>query len=246
MRKYGFFISFAIATLLIMKLMTLPVSAEETETASDRAKAAIAGGRAHEAIEILTAQISREPLADLYYQRGVSYASNNMLDAAIRDFDKAISMDGTQAAYFFRRGVVRYRQGDFQNAVDDLGVAMEFDSTNVNAAAYRARALFMLHRPTKALDDVLTALENNPDSPVLHKLKADFLSASGNFSDAARDYGRAIELGARDATIFNNRGVALANIGKVREAMEDIVRAMEFAESKPPAGKNTPFGETPW
>ena len=112
--------------------------------------------------------------------------------------------------------------------------------------SYRARALFNLGRPAKAMADLLSAIKKNPGSSSLHKLKGDILTAHGNFADAIKDYDRAIELGARDAAAYNNRGVALANVGRTREAMEDIGRAMEIVESPPSTTRPPGISGTPW
>ena len=116
MKRKSAIITFLLGLLLANLWVAPPVvwAEDTTATSVERAKAALASGRASEAIEILSRLISSMPESDLYYQRGLAYSANSMQNAAINDFDKAISMDPTQAAYYFRRGLSWYRQGHFQ------------------------------------------------------------------------------------------------------------------------------------
>jgi len=67
----------------------------------------------------------------------------------------------------------------------------------------------------------------------LYALRGDILSSAGEHAAAIQDYDKAIQLRPNDPTIYNNRGIALANLGKTREALADLNAAMDMASAIP-------------
>ncbi len=92
-------------------------------------------------------------------------------------------------------------------------------------------ALFFLDRPDQAMRDLDLALQQNPAAGALYALRADILSAAGDYGNAVQDCDGAIQLRPSDARAYNNRGVALAHLGRVREAVDDLNAAMDVAAS---------------
>lgn len=77
---------------------------------------------------ILTSAAQRQELgsAEEYSQRGIARFENADLDGAIADFTKVIEMDGKDKAFcFYFRGMAYYRKGNSNQAIEDLGKAIE-------------------------------------------------------------------------------------------------------------------------
>jgi lipoprotein NlpI len=72
-----------------------------------------------------------------FINRGKARADKGTLDAAIADYDKAISLDPNWARIYNNRGFAKVRKGDFDAAIADLDKAIALDPTD--AYAYNNR-----------------------------------------------------------------------------------------------------------
>ena len=68
----------------------------------------------------------------------------------------------------------------------------------------------------------------------------------GNYAKAVADYDRAIQFNPGFATAFNNRGIALAHINRIKEAVDDLNNAMDLASARSNQPKSAGFPSTPW
>jgi tetratricopeptide (TPR) repeat protein len=60
----------------------------------------------------------------VYLYRGWAYLNNNDPESAIKDFDRAISIDPNLAEAYFRRGNAWLKKGDRQRALADAKKAL--------------------------------------------------------------------------------------------------------------------------
>jgi tetratricopeptide (TPR) repeat protein len=65
-----------------------------------------------------------------YIVRGISHATQNALDLALEDYNKAISLDPTYARAFDYRGDVYKSKGDLERAIADYSEAIRLDPQN--------------------------------------------------------------------------------------------------------------------
>lgn len=89
------------------------------------------GESQEQTVDVSTIQQYSDPLnyqgddpADLYLYRGQTYLKLGDKEAALNDFDKAISLDSSYADAYFRRAIVNY-QVDPGKACPDLQAAIE-------------------------------------------------------------------------------------------------------------------------
>lgn len=64
-----------------------------------------------------------------YFKRGRIYFERNQLDLALKDFNKAISID-QNAIYYTSRGSLYLKRGNINKAIADLNKSIELDPTN--------------------------------------------------------------------------------------------------------------------
>ncbi len=71
-----------------------------------------------------TQQIQNElQQAELYYKRGLVYRQLNQLEAALSDFNTAVSLDSSLAAAYFERATIKAARGQRQDAAADFKTA---------------------------------------------------------------------------------------------------------------------------
>jgi len=74
--------------------------------------------------------------AEVYYNRGNTYAKNGQYDNAISDFTKAIEINPKHADAYYSRGVVYYYKKDYEKALDDFYKAQKL-GLNVNPGIFQ-------------------------------------------------------------------------------------------------------------
>ncbi|MHC6203063.1 tetratricopeptide repeat protein [Breznakiellaceae bacterium SP9] len=69
-------------------------------------------------------------LAEAYKARGIHYYTNNRIDSALADFDKALDIDNSNAELFYYRGKIYSAKRIFESAARDFESAHFFDPDN--------------------------------------------------------------------------------------------------------------------
>jgi tetratricopeptide (TPR) repeat protein len=80
----------------------------------------------------------------------------------------------------------------------------------------------------KARGYFLTALEYNPDNPILLKYLGYIDAATGNELQALVWYEKLLAHDKSDRIIYLNRGIILSNMGRYKEAEQNYKEAMEL------------------
>jgi tetratricopeptide (TPR) repeat protein len=131
--------------------------------------------------------------------------------------------------------------GRLEEAIQDFTRAIDLEAT---ASSYNSRGLARdraLLRES-ALEDFTTAISLESDNPLFWHNRGFCYRNMGKFSDAIKDYSRAIDLekgkGDGSAAAFNNRGYAWRKLGKYTEAALDYTRSLELDPSNVKAYNN--------
>lgn len=69
---------------------------------------------------------------------------------------------------------------------------------------------------------------------MIHFPRANALLQLARYGDAAAEYGRAIEAGVADASVYSNRGLARMNLGDAQGAAADFAEARRLSGAAPP------------
>lgn len=115
-----------------------------------------------------------------YYRRGSIYYvlvyrnKATDIDMAIKDFDMAITINPSNAEYYFSRGAAysSYKK-DFDKAINDFDKAIEISPQNHLSYYNRAKAYFEKKEYDKSLEDMTTAgkLGFKSDAKLMRQLK---------------------------------------------------------------------------
>ena len=164
---------------------------------------------------------------------------------AIADLDKAIAMEPGQADYYFTRGICLSRLGMIDAAVADMSAVARLDPGDWQSL-FIGQVRFELRQTTDALRDVEKALEIKPNDPECLRLHGDLLSYSGDYHKAVDAYNKSIRLKPRPTDNHEQRGVALANLGKGQQGMEDQKKAMDMSSPSTPESPAPVISGSTW
>ncbi len=116
------------------------------------------------AVKYFSKAIYLEPGSpDAYFNRGLSFRRQHMIDEAISDFTKAIQIYPHQPAYYLERCNARIVKNDFNGAIADGSEAIRLSSGAAEAYFLRGLALLLQGDLNGAFADASKALEISPD-----------------------------------------------------------------------------------
>jgi TolA-binding protein len=146
-------------------------------------------------------------------------------DPAIRDLDKKIQTNPSDAVAYYKRGQLYAQYGDFRQATRDFDEVIRLTPRDAEALNNRCWARAMLGELQPALRDCDQALEIRPryvdafDSRGLVNLKL------GQHSNAIADYDAALRINPKLASALYGRGLAKLRSGNSSGGNGDIAAA---------------------
>jgi Flp pilus assembly protein TadD/predicted AlkP superfamily phosphohydrolase/phosphomutase len=179
----------------------------------------------------------KERLLSLGYlsQQG-SLASNNLgdsllargnVDAAIREFEKAVQAAPNLAVARINLGRAYMARGDFAGARRVLDEAERLAPDLTDAELLLASLDREEGRPEKAEARFRRVLAGNPFSAEAHKGLGLLYRLKGNLPRAVKEYEKAVEIDPEDAEAYNNIGVIRKEQGSPEEAEMEFRKAAE-------------------
>jgi tetratricopeptide (TPR) repeat protein len=126
------------------------------------------------------------------------------------------------------QGLAHAEQGRYDDALRDLGRALELDPGNAATYAVRGAIHTAQRRHDDALDDLDRALELEPDDTYALARRSEVYRMKGRYHDALRDLSRVLELEPDDPTTLVARGDLHTGQGRYDDALPDLNRALEL------------------
>ena len=165
-----------------------------------------------EIIDLPEDQISKENRAIALYTRGIAFAKKGDLDAALRDFDQAITLKPDFAEALNSRGTVFTKKDDLDRAFRDFEHALKIKPDFAKALNNRGLTFAKKGDLDAALRDYDNALKSEPDyAEVLNNRGAAF-AKKGDLDAALRNFEHAIEIKPDYVEAFHNRAIAIVQI----------------------------------
>lgn len=161
-----------------------------------------------------------------------SYAAALMeegeFDAALKQFDLAMTGLAVTAGTQLNRGSARLLAGRPAEALQDFEVVLQAGPSNLEALVGRATARDALGDHAGAIADLDVVLAQAPDDARALYNRGNAKRNAGEFADAEADYDRALKITPEDADVWTNRGVARHNAGNLDGALADYARAVQL------------------
>lgn len=145
--------------------------------------AVIAHPSHHHQVERLSVAITQQPASqDLYIERGIAYSSGGEFEQALADFKHAETL-GDPRRVAFDLGVLFYRMGQADRAIDYFNSCLENNNQHIPALEYRARVLRDAGHIEAAISDFLALFsQQSQPNPGHYISAAQLMVASKQFS----------------------------------------------------------------
>ncbi|MFC0436705.1 AAA family ATPase [Kutzneria buriramensis] len=161
-------------------------------------------------------------------ERGVLLRAARVFDAALADFEAAVSLAPDELRYVAERGETLRRMGHPADAIPDLDRVLTEEPNNDWALGCRGAAHHALGDLDRSLADLVKAIELRPKYTWALGTRAETLRQMERLPEALADADLAIELEPDYAYGLLCRGSILASMGELDRAAADLERAAEL------------------
>ena len=176
--------------------------------------------------------------AEILINEGLSFGIIGEYNLSISYFELAekISQDEKNkektrkslAAAYNNRGNAYYRLNQYEKAIEDFNMAIEFNPKYAKAYRNRGNVHFKLNQYEKAIEDYKKAMGLNPNLAEAYNNRGLAYHKLNQYEEAIKDYKKAIELDPRGANAYYNRGNAYRGLNQYEEAIKDYKKAIEL------------------
>lgn len=203
------------------------------DTYLDRGNLLFEMGRTGEALaDYETAMRAGPPLPEAYYNRAELRLASGDLHSALADLDHVLDLDPDYLdAYVNRAGILEVL-GEHEAARRDVEAGLALDPGNAHLHGVLGQLETAAGRYVEAGLAFDAALAADPRLASAWANRATLRFETGDAEGAVDDLTRAIELG-EDAALYFNRATALDALGRGREALLDLRRALALAPGDP-------------
>ncbi|MBZ0300477.1 MAG: tetratricopeptide repeat protein [Anaerolineae bacterium] len=169
-----------------------------------------------------------------YNSRGAAKRAKGDYDGAFSDYDEAIRLDPLLAEAYHNKGIAHHFLGNYDNAIDCFSKAIEI---HPSAESYSRRGITYYRKGdnNNAIIDYGKAIENDPTQWMAYTNRGSIYYEQKNYDRAIEDYNAAIAIASKlplppeeFEKAYLNRAWALLNLGKLSEALNDTIQAVEL------------------
>lgn len=143
--------------------------------------------------------------AQEYLQTGIEKHKQQDFKGAIKDYDRAISLDKNLKDAFFNRGTCQLALKDFKSAMKDFDKTLELDPKFVKAYYSRASVYVSQEKYVESLPDLDKTIELDATIPNAITLRGQIRAQTGNKKGACEDFNKAKEIGDKQADRYLNQ-----------------------------------------
>lgn len=152
------------------------------------------------------------------------------VDEAVEYFTAAIKGSPTSQSYH-HRGIAHAAAGNFQQAEDDFGEAIQRDAANIPAYNERGNARRELGKLDEAIADFDEVIRQGVQHPAVFTNRGLARHDQGKFDEALPDYNAAIAIDAKFAPAWEAGGSTRQAQGNLPKAISNFRRAIELDDN---------------
>ncbi|MFK8110766.1 MAG: tetratricopeptide repeat protein [Rubripirellula sp.] len=186
--------------------------------------------RVEDALKLTTKALSAKPSEGMYRMRAILYRSQNKLDEAMSDLNKAIAMKPKDPMTLLQRAEFALDRDDVKSAKEDLRAAIKAAPGIINADAtisLRSQIALEEKRLPDAINDAKMLLDRNRDDLFRHLRLANLYTIDERPRKAIDVLTAALNVVPKNAMILRTRGDALLSVGDHAAAIDDYEESLK-------------------
>jgi tetratricopeptide (TPR) repeat protein len=168
--------------------------------------------------------------AQLCRDAGETLADAGFEERSLECYSRAVSLQPGDATSWYRRGVLLYGLGRYEEAERSFQEAVKgggSEEWTPTVLYLRAQSLIELSRDEEAMTCLESALQMNPEFADAWESKGVCLHYAGMYEEAVTCYDRAVWASADMSSAWLNRGYALARLERHDEALHSYNEALK-------------------
>mgnify|MGYP001296011023 CR=1 FL=1 len=167
-----------------------------------------------------------------YKSRAKIYSIQNNAAAAIKDYDKYVSLNPSNPEGYTERGVIYGKNKDYDRAIDNFVKAIYYDPQYARAYNGRGSTYALTKNYEKGIEDFNKAIELNPNYAQPYSNRGSAYIYMGEYDKAIEDFSHALALNPSLAETYYNRGLAYREMGDAEKSEQDIKKYTELTGRK--------------
>ncbi|MFN2430458.1 MAG: tetratricopeptide repeat protein, partial [Cryomorphaceae bacterium] len=179
-------------------------------------------------VEDLSDEIIESPNdPNLYIKRALEYQKRKLFELALKDVDRALSIDPTVSYFHAVKGEIYFMQGNLRDARLNLEKAVRYDETNTEALLKLGEVNFLLRRYDNAIETLDQALKVNENLAQAYFIKGFVFKELGDTTLSFSSFQTATEVNPEHYDAYIQLGNLSAQQGNPI-AMEYLQTALEI------------------
>ncbi|MGE0269530.1 MAG: tetratricopeptide repeat protein [Candidatus Omnitrophota bacterium] len=157
-----------------------------------------------------------------YNNLGLAYLGEGKIDEAVKNFEKAVSLNPQYAKAYFNRGRIDQQRGDGPRALELFEKALSIDADNPVYLNGRGEIYLSGGMLDKAFADFNGAIERNRNFAEAYNNRGNVYRIKGEWFLALADFTKAIIINPYFEEAYNNRGLIYRTQRKYTEAVSEF------------------------
>jgi len=144
---------------------------------------------------------------------------------ALPDYNTYIQLKPDDEKAYLWRATALYNVKNYDAALKDIEVSFRYNAQNPEAYYWRGLIYYQQKKYKECIEDFNVAIRLNPKKSEIYTWRGLAFYYTKDYDKAITDYTKSIEINAKDAPAYVNRSIAYHELGRNKEAFEDINKA---------------------
>jgi len=181
-----------------------------------------------DSVSVLIEQINLHPKnVDLRLKKAEANINLSQYDYAAEEYSKVLKQDERNLAALYFRAYCYTQLRQYSMARADYDAFLAIQPEHLEAHLGLARVLQLLNRRADAVDELNRCVQMFPDSADAYAARAAYETQLKQYDAALYDWDEALRLRPNDASLTVSKVDILLNLGRIREAREDLDKAVK-------------------